>query len=473
MKSLDYRGLISIKQVDCEIIELTPVKFKTKEFRYQNIVNKILFFLFREGISRMLRKIKSKKFTDKTQDNFVYVIVKSTIDNCYYNGLQYSENQPIFYFTCYDKSEFHPVKKREQEMKYNPFLGFSEVTHQIDNDNFSPITINESAIKTDKPNLFCIGCGGYVLTEVLPVFEEFNKKAAIDFNYNILTSKYYSQFELRSNDFAQIKTLNLSNQLNLGIIASYHSYHTAQAIEFLSNVPNSKVIIEKPPCITKSDLKTLAEAFDPLKIFIGYHRRYAKWNQKIKTILTTVNESCTINMIIHEVQITNEHWYQAPNQGTRIAGNLSHWIDLSIYWLESTPSRISIAKNEIEGIDNSIFTIHFSDGSLVNLIPTDKGNGTHGVQEYITIKSKKLDVTINDYLEMKVWQEGKSQKYLSLKRKKGHEKMNQIFKSQILSNSPSDYTKKDLIFSTFIYMSFVDLYKSKKSSCKLDFSEFI
>ena len=110
---------------------------------------------------------------------------------------------------------------------------------------------------------------------------------------------------------------------------------------------------------------------------------------------------------------------------------------------------------------------------MVNLIPTDKGNGTHGVQEYITIKSKKLDVTINDYLEMKVWQEGKSKKYLSLKRKKGHEKMNQVFKSQILSNSPSDYTKKDLIFSTFIYMSFVDLYKSKKSSCKLDFSEFI
>ena len=74
MKSLDYKSLISIKQVDCEIIELTPVKFKTKEFRYQNIVNKLLFFLFREGISRMLRKIKSKKFTDKTQDNFVYVM---------------------------------------------------------------------------------------------------------------------------------------------------------------------------------------------------------------------------------------------------------------------------------------------------------------------------------------------------------------------------------------------------------------
>jgi predicted dehydrogenase len=165
------------------------------------------------------------------------------------------------------------------------------------------------------------------------------------------------------------------------------------------------------------------------------------------------------------------HWYNAPNQGSRIAGNLCHWIDLTIFLLEGKkPVSISISKNKILGIDNSTFIILFDDGSIVTLIPSDYGDGTYGVQEFIKIRNEKLDIRIDDFMHMRLWINGKVRNYYKLRRDKGHDIMYKKFCNSILSNKKSEYTKNDLIYSTSIYLNFIKLYYSDESNMELHFS---
>ncbi len=73
---------------------------------------------------------------------------------------------------------------------------------------------------------------------------------------------------------------------------------------------------------------------------------------------------------------------------------------------------------------------------------------------------------------MRTWEKGKVKNYYALRRNKGHVKMNQIFRESVINDRPSDYTIRDLIYSSLIYISVVDLYKSSDYALDLDFSFF-
>ena len=473
--------MAAISHQDLEIIDVYHLNKKVRKNRYQNKAKKILFNLFREGPKRLLLKIKSYKFSEFMKKKEAFVVCKLKNAPLYLGGFQYSKNQPFFYFVknihwdhLPENSDIAPVKD------INPFLGYLPDTivrekpeESLKSFSFKPIVIRTDTKKKNRKDidLYLIGCGSYVLTEILPVYRDFQFAAAVDFNYEILNSSYYRKFKFRTNDFDEIKRLTENDRSKLGIISSYHSYHTRQALDFLK-LPNSKVIIEKPPCVTKEDLVLLAAGFDEDRIFIAYHRRFSKWNRLVKDLILRNNSPVIINMIIQELDITKDHWYFTPNQGTRITANLCHWIDLAIYWIPKKPVGLTITKNHQLGIDGSIFNIYFKDGSIVNIVPSDWGDQTFGIREYIRIKGEYLDIKIADYTSMQIWERGKTKRLTSLKRSKGHVEMNQKYKKLILKNLPSPYKKQDLVYSTWIYISFVELFFSKNNTMELDFTPF-
>ena len=381
----------------------------------------------------------------------------------------------VYYFL---NAQFENLENYYKKFYYNPFIGYLPneilIYPQSDSNKFKSINFinnnNDISISKNKTDLYIIGCGDYFRTYVYPHFKKsFNLAAAIDFNYEILRNKFLNKFKIKTNDFYEAISGDSDNN-KLAIIASYHSYHTTQALEFMK-LKNSKVIIEKPPCVNYDDFNHLLEKYDTSKIFIGYNRRHIPWVLKVKKLLKEYDSPCVMSIEIKEVQITKYHWYNAPNQGSRIAGNLCHWIDLTIFLLEGKkPVSISISKNKILGIDNSTFIILFDDGSIVTLIPSDYGDGTYGVQEFIKIRNEKLDIRIDDFMHMRLWINGKVRNYYKLRRDKGHDIMYKKFCNSILSNKKSEYTKNDLIYSTSIYLNFIKLYYSDESNMELHFS---
>lgn len=482
MKNFDYSDLVAFDKKEVEIIKEHPLNRKTSEYLFQNKFRKAIFFLFREGLKRLLLKYKSRKIYSQIEKKEIFIIIKSKKDNGYFGGFQYSIDQPIYYFLKGSRKNHLPQIDHYNDgmIVLNPFIGFvlpiqSNSEFKECHDSFKPIILKED--HPDKKaafdiDLYLVGCGKYVFSEILPIFKEFNQKMAVDFNYEILNLEVFKDFYIRTNDFNTIFDYSDNENKKLAVIASYHSYHTEQAVRFLT-LKASKVIIEKPPCVTKDDFIKLLSIYDTKRVYIAYHRRFSKWNILVKKIIARNPTPLIINMVIREPQIPPNHWYFSPNQGTRISGNLCHWIDLAIFWIQRMPVSIKISKNEILGVDHSIYNIVFDDGTIVNLVPTDMGDGTRGVQEYIIIKGKSIDIRIEDYTRMWIWEKGRRKTYFSRIRDKGHRKLNDMYKKFILHGIESPYSKRDFIFTTWIYISFVEIFYSNQDSLELDFSGFL
>ncbi|MFM7429172.1 MAG: hypothetical protein ACKO1F_04655 [Flammeovirgaceae bacterium] len=475
--SIDYHHLLCFEPSKVKIVHVEKLNEHSKIFHYQNRIKKLLFFLVREGLFTTIRKIFSAKKLRRLEDDYVFIIAEIE-PNLFASGFQHSLTQSRYYF---EPSSLSPSSKPSDFNKFrkrNPFVSgtLPPNDNQILQDGakyiFLPIEVG--SVKSIREfNFFMIGCGDYPRTQVLPIFKTFTRLAAIDFNTRIFELPDVSSFQLKSNDFDSIFRYQYQTaQINLAVIASYHSYHTTQCVQFLKRVSNSIVIIEKPPCVTKHDLELLSNNFDSNRIFIGYNRRFIPWNHLLRKKIRLSNGPFILQILVNEVQITESHWYYAENQGTRVTGNLCHWIDLCVFLLERTPTRLSIGRNSA-GLDNSVFNIHFEDGSIASMIATEFGDGTFGVQEKIAIKSRELDVLVDDYTSMRIWDKGKTANFYSIKRDKGHRTMYKTFLKQILSGKTSNYSREHLVYSSYIYISFVELFNSNKDSCDLDFSVFL
>ncbi len=469
----EYQKLISKKKEDIQILNTLRYDV-SRSYTKQNPIKKIIYFIYREGFFKTIKKIRSRVYYNKVEKEHLLVEAKNS-DNYYLYGYQFSQNQPIYYF--FKTSTEKMVLERFQGL--NPFVSFPEKFEGIElsksyTNHFIPIIEGaEEETKFPDYNLFAIGFGDYCNVNVINNFKDFHKLFLCEFDYNILACEKAKKFYMRTNDFSQIRKYSeLKSKVNLAIISTYHSYHASQAVYFLKSVPNSKAVIEKPPAVTFKDLDLLLEAFDPKRVFIGYNRRYIKTNQIIRKMIKKYNDPVIINMEIKELALNQNHWYFAPNQGTRIIGNLCHWIDLASFLIDLRPIEIGITKNKKLGIDYSIFTIQFEDGSIVNLIPSDWGDGIRGVTEKITIRSKSYEINIDDYLKIKIWENGKQKICRYIRRDKGHENMYRCFHDWIINNLESDYKIKDLIYSSFIYMKFVELFNSDESVLSLDFSAY-
>ncbi len=474
-RPFDYHDLVAFSRDEVEIVEKHPAAKTTKLFRHQNMRKQFLFFLMREGLASLWRKFVSRRFYSRIASKSVFLIVKLKGKDEFYAGFQHSLDQPVYYFLPESKSDTPPTIAAEDAFAaFDPFIGYSEKASSGEAEKrFKPILLDSKNRKktAEAPfDLYLIGCGDYVRTTVLSAFEEFNPKAAVDFNYEVLQAKWLRGFEHRTNDFDSALTTFSDGHKKCAILASYHSHHAAQACRLLE-FPDTTVFIEKPPCVTRDDLRRLLEVFDPKRVFIGYNRRFIPWNHDVKSLIEKYRSPVMINVQITEAQITQDHWYFAPNQGTRVTGNLCHWIDLAVFWIDQKPTRVSVAKNEALGIDYSIFTLHFEDGSMVNFIPSDLGDGTSGVQERISIKNEAFEVRIDDYLRMRIWEKGAVKTLRKLRRDKGHKRMYAAFKNALENGEPSAYSAKDLLYSTLTYIAFVELFYSSENSMELDFSE--
>ena len=160
--------------------------------------------------------------------------------------------------------------------------------------------------------------------------------------------------------------------------------------------------------------------------------------------------------IIKELALPSSHWYYWPSQGTRVTGNLCHWIDLGMAIIEASPKQVSVV-SAVDGIPGDELTVAvvYEDGSRLNLVATNQGNPLRGVQEYIDIRQGDLTVSIDDFLVMTVQEGGDRRVRRSIIRDKGHARMYGDFSRRVQNGAHHSYPDRDLFVSSKIYLAVV------------------
>ena len=346
------------------------------------------------------------------------------------------------------------VSKIKKVLKYTYMYGPSRTFikvkghHHMNKEYDSP---PKSFSKNDKKSVAIIGCGNHAFTDIAYFLRKNNGDiiaATMDIDSNkamSLAEEYKAVMHT-----IDIKQILGDESIKLLYIVSNHATHTPYAIQALNH--HKDVFIEKPIAINMNqyiDLVKTVRSSDN-NVYTGYNRPFSPAIESIKSYIS--NESITLNCFIMGHKLASDHWYRKPSEGSRVVGNLGHWIDLSIHLVmarETLPTEFSltlISANKKHKDDDFVLTIKTNLDDLIVLTFSTRSDPFEGVMENISFQNENIIANIEDFRKMTIWNENKKIIKRFVPKDAGHE--NSVL--QPFSKKKRDW--KELEWSTFIML---------------------
>jgi len=305
--------------------------------------------------------------------------------------------------------------------------------------------------KNDKKSVGIIGCGNHAFTDIA-YFLRKNSENIIGATMDIDSNKAAS---LAQEYKAYIHTTNIrdileDDNIKLMYIVSNHATHTPYAIQALEH--KKDVFIEKPISINMEQYVDLVRTVRKSSndVYTGYNRPFSPAIETIKPYIT--NKSITLNCFIMGHKLASDHWYRKPSEGSRVVGNLGHWIDLSTHLVmarEILPLEFSltlISANKKHKDDDFVLTIKTDLDDLIVLTFSTRSDPFEGVMENISFQNENIIANIEDFRKMTIWNENTKIVKRFVPKDAGHEKS----VLQPFSQKKRDW--KELEWSTFIML---------------------
>jgi len=191
----------------------------------------------------------------------------------------------------------------------------------------------ERLYDSELPQVGFIGAGNYASRTLIPLFKK--EGATLD---TLVTSGGISGVHHgNKNAFltasTEVDDLLNNNDINTIAIVTRHHLHAAQVVDALNN--GKHVFVEKPLALNLEELKLIDKAYQkannskPLKLMVGFNRRYAPHIIKMRELLDARQSPKSIIMTINAGVIPSDHWVQDELVGGgRIIGEGCHFIDL-------------------------------------------------------------------------------------------------------------------------------------------------
>lgn len=200
--------------------------------------------------------------------------------------------------------------------------------------------------------------------------------------------------------------------LHTAYIASNHASHTDYAVRFLQQGVN--VYCEKPISVSFEQFERLRKAIaaSDATFYSGYNRPFSGAVRDLKKAFMGRDSSggrFTINCFVSAEQIPPDHWYRNPGEGTRICGNVGHWIDLMVHcyaWRGRIPRsyKASVSYSDTSEPDDNISISLASDaGDLCTIVITSRSDPFEGINETINFQYGDVIAKIDDYTSLQLW----------------------------------------------------------------------
>lgn len=191
-------------------------------------------------------------------------------------------------------------------------------------------------------------------------------------------------------------------------IASNHASHAEYAVNALH--AGKVVYVEKPVSVTHSQLSSLQAAVARYEgpIYAGYNRPFSGAVRDLRGLVGDTSGPLTLSCFISGHVIPADHWYRGPDEGTRVCGNLGHWLDLAVHLLcwRGLPDslRIFVVASDDNARDDDLAVSLASDqGDLVNIVLTARTEPFEGINETINLQWGDVISRIDDFRRQTIW----------------------------------------------------------------------
>lgn len=224
-------------------------------------------------------------------------------------------------------------------------------------------------IKNERITVGVIGAGNYAYRTLVPILS----KMPVRLKTITSNSSHSGYFVGKKFGFEYASTnpdeILHDSEINTVFILTRHDTHASFVIQALN--ARKHVFVEKPLCLTEDEEMLIHEThkqYPALRLVTGYNRRSAPHTQKIKNLLSKLNEPKCINITVNAGYAPADHWIHDPKiGGGRIVGEACHFLDLMTYLTEAEiiNKNITYIDGDIETkSDKAIITLKFSDGSI-------------------------------------------------------------------------------------------------------------
>ncbi len=324
-------------------------------------------------------------------------------------------------------------------------------------------------------NVSIIGCGQFAFSTIGYFLAKHRGKVFLN-SYdpsreNLVSFSSYYNVEQSADPASLMK----NDDLEVLYIASNHASHTDYAVSAMKS-GIKKIHIEKPICTNYDQLISLLSEKNRTEstLFAGYNRPFAKAIKDIKKHVK-LEESDRISVLcfINGHKIAPDNWYRHPEEGTRVCGNLGHWIDLCIHILawRKLPNRFDfhLAYSDLDEPDDNFSLTMTSDlGDLLTMTLCSLTEPYEGIRETIHLQTKNTIATIDDFQRLSVWQGPKrfTKKYFP--KDVGHR--DSILQAFNLGDS-RDWN--EVVISTYIMLHVADLVRRAETKSTIHIDEFL
>ena len=255
-----------------------------------------------------------------------------------------------------------------------------------------------------------IGAGNYASTMLLPFL-----KGKIDLVGIATATGINAQDKAKKFGFSyattDYKEMLSDPNINTVLIATRHNQHARMVVDAL--IKGKNVYVEKPLAISVAELKSIAESFSNKSqiLMVGYNRRYSSSVQFLKKQLQK-NIAYSVYYQINAGFIPMDKWYQSPEQGGRIIGEVGHFVDTLQYLMDAEPTEVFANSTSVAGMpeqDNTFITIKFNNGSTCVLAYLADGDKIFS-KEKILITGYRTNIEFDNFKSVTVYKDGRSSK---------------------------------------------------------------
>lgn len=314
-----------------------------------------------------------------------------------------------------------------------------------------------------KPQVSLIGCGQFGFSTISYFLLDHSGKKFLEcYDINHQRAKFCASF------FGYSYSSNAEELINnikckIVYIASNHHSHTSYAITALQ--AGKDVYIEKPIAVNFHQFNELKKAIanNNGNVYAGYNRPFSKAVRIISKKIKGFKKPISLNCFVSGHDIPEDHWYRNSKEGTRICGNMGHWIDLMIHLMAKRgyiPQKFEISISySYPAIpdDNISISITTEYHDITTIFVTSRVEPFEGINETINLQCGNIIAKIDDFRKTVIWENEKKISKEHAPKDVGH---------KLAINQPffkNEYRRdwKEIEISTFIMLKIAEMVKSK------------
>jgi predicted dehydrogenase len=323
------------------------------------------------------------------------------------------------------------------------------------------------------PDIGFIGCGqfafatiGYFLTR------RFGRRVLACFDTDTRAAASLARGLGVPQVAASAEALLATPGLRLVYVASNHASHAPYAVQALGR--GIDVYVEKPVAVSLRQLRALHAAVRSAgagRLFAGYNRPFSAAMRHLRSEMPIdTGAGITLQCTVVGHVLAPDHWYRRPEEGTRICGNVGHWLDLFVHVLawRGLPGRLDIAlswANAAEPDENLCIALTSDRCDLCSLVLTARSEPFEGINETIELQHGGTLCKIDDFRCMTLWQGARLVRRRYWPKDPGH-------RAAILQPFESDFVRPwhEVEDSTLLMLHITEMVRARTRFSSFDFA---